>query len=98
MLQTKFYVGLLHYNLHIVDSPSYQCGYPREPSAVFFNCSIYAPFRQLLLESIHLTDLDIRAMLYGDFIQELTANEIQLNAIHQFMGDTKVLTTVDSPT
>ena len=80
----------LHYNLHVVDSLRCRCGYPREdPHNFFFNCPIYAPARRFLLESVNLTDLDIHAILYGDFTQELTANNIQLNAIHHFMRDTK---------
>jgi len=55
-----------------------------DPQQYFFNCLIYAPARQLLLASINLADRDIRAILHGDFNQELTTNEI-----HQFMGDTK---------
>jgi hypothetical protein len=80
----------LHYNLHVVDSPRCQCGYPREdPKHYFFNCPLYALSRQLLWESVNLSNIDINEILYGDSTQDITTNENQLNAIHQYMRDTK---------
>ena len=81
------------FSLHVLDNPSCPCGAPDEDSFHFFyNCPLYIPQRQILMNEIanfHITDWNM--LLFGNENLNFEDNTRLFQAVHKYIENTNRL-------
>ena len=81
----------LYRNLHVIDSPSCQCGNSIENAIhFFFLCPKFNAQRTVMIEAISpLTRLSLQTLLYGSPLKLNNVNIQIMEAVHTFIRNTK---------
>ena len=84
----------LCHNLHVINSPSCECGSPIEDAHHYFlDCQLYirqrAALFQILTRTVNVNELTVKIMLFGSPRLSLTQNKSLFYEIHEFIKDTK---------
>ena len=81
----------LFHNLHVIDSPSCQCGHITEDSYhFFFSCPLFTDQRRHMLDSVMRIILpSLNVLLYGDPALCLEKNKEVFQAVHKFISTTE---------